>query len=284
MNPTTSAEAAKQMQEFGSTRKSLSDIYAGAEQEAGVGEAQKRANELRNLAAGTEKLIKGVDPSVTGRLQGSMATEAQRQRLVNLETQPLSELYQTQTGAYETGQSEYNNALAKAEKMAQQRYGSDTEKYNTLKDLYSTLLGQETAAEEKRRYEAEQAAAEKRAAEERRRWDEQFAATLAQQRAQANVTATFGSGNLSDILKSSISKQSNQDSQQQADQSAQKEAYNSVKNMLNSGDSKRIERELRAIEKSAGYGNMRDKMKLTAVALITGKPLRPNALANKVSF
>jgi len=276
--PTTSADAMKQMQDFNSSRMSLSDIYRRSEDEVGVGKAQQRANELKALASGTEKLIKNVDPSVTGRMQGSMATEAQRQRLVNLETQPLSELYRTQTGAYETGKSEYENALSRAQQLASQRYGSDTEKYNMLKDLYGTLQGQESAAEEKRRYEAEMQRIAAEAAEDTRRWEAQ----MAEARQARNTAPSF---NLGDYF-SQQQKQSSQQAQTQANQAMQQEAYNSVKNMLASKDPKRIEREIAAITKSAGYGNQRDKLKLEAIAQLGGskykgkKVVSVNALGN----
>jgi hypothetical protein len=163
MNPTTSADALKQMQEFSSNRKSLSDIYSGAQQELGVSDAQKRANELKQLTTSTENLIRGVDPSVTGRLQGGLATEAQRQRLVAMETAPLSDLYRTQTGAYETAQSDYNDLYNKANTLASTKYQGDSDKYNSLKDIYGTLTAKEQADEDKRRWEAQMAESKRQA-------------------------------------------------------------------------------------------------------------------------
>jgi hypothetical protein len=154
-NIVDSQSALKELQTFQSGRKSAGDYYTAAQQELGVGSAQQRASDMRNLIRNTEGALKGVDASVSGRTQGSLVTEAQRSRLANLERQPLSEELGTLQGGYSDEMANYRDLVGQASTKAGLGYQSDQDRLASLEGNYNRLFGQEQAAEERRRYEAD---------------------------------------------------------------------------------------------------------------------------------
>ena len=260
MNPTNSAEALSNLQSFSSGRTSLADLYSGAEKETGVADARTRAQQLKQAASATEGLIRNVDPSVTGRLQGGLATEAQRQRLIALETQPLTEMYRTQSGAYDTANTELSDAASRADKLATMRYGADTDKFNSLKTLYDTLYGQEQAAEEKRRWEAQQA-------EAKRQFDAQIAETRRAAESAAAAARFSPSYNMPSATPAAGSAKA-AESQQQRD-------YNFVKGLVNATNAHddNIGNTLVGILNNAKAGDERSKAIMRSYYQMRGTPI-----------
>lgn len=183
--------ALKQLQDFQSTRKGAGDYYNQAQQELGVGAAQQHANDLRGLIRNTETSLKAIPSSVAGRTSGSLVTDAQRNRLSALESQPIAQQLSEQQGSYSDEMQNYRDLLGQAGTRAGMSYQTDTDKANSLQQQYQNLFG----AEQTR---AAQEAAARQAAEEAKRWQQQFdytkqsdSAKLAMARSQLATPVTF---------------------------------------------------------------------------------------------
>lgn len=250
-----SQTALKELQNYQSTSKNAGDYYNQAQQELGVGSAQQRANDMRTLIRNTETTLKGVDASVSGRTQGSLVTEAQRQRLANLERQPIAEELGALQGGYSDEMANYRDLLAQAGTKAGLGYQSQQDRLAALEGNYNRLFGQEQAGEERRRYEAD-------LAERKRQFDEQQRAS----RAAASFVPNLGNGTLQQPQASSVPDATSQTALRELDP------------MLKSNDKSRVLREYEAIRKSASFGNQVDKIKLQLLS-----QLRPDLFGGKVS-
>lgn len=145
--------ALKQLQDFNATRKSAGDYYTDASNQLGVGAAQQQANDLRGTIRNTEAALKAVPASVSGRTQGSLVTEAQRARLQNIESDPIAQRLGEQNTQYGDQMTQYRDLLGQAQTRSGLAYQGDTDKARSLQDYYQNVLGQESATEEKRRWE-----------------------------------------------------------------------------------------------------------------------------------
>jgi len=152
MEPTSSQDALQQLQGFQKNRRSSQDILGEAEGRLGLPSAQQRLVGLRSAIGNTENLLRGVEGSVTGRTQGSLVTEAQRQRLVNLERQPISDDFREQSRALEGEQSNLSELTGRAMQQAQLGMGEQSSREQYLKSIYDTLFGRETAEKEEKRW------------------------------------------------------------------------------------------------------------------------------------
>jgi len=153
MNPTTSADALSQLQGFQSSRKKPQDVLKESQTRLGIPSVQQRQVGLRSAIGNTENLIRGVDPSVTGRTSGSLVTEAQKQRLVSLERQPLDETFRTQSQALQGEETNLANLERNALTEAQLAMSADDQQQNNLQGIYSMLYQRE--ADERARQERE---------------------------------------------------------------------------------------------------------------------------------
>lgn len=87
----TSAELAGTIAEYDKNKVTSTDALNEALKQFGVPEIRQNVAGLRSTVANTASALKSVDPSVTGRTQGSLVTEAQRLRQVNNERAPIAE-------------------------------------------------------------------------------------------------------------------------------------------------------------------------------------------------
>jgi hypothetical protein len=158
-----SQSALKSLQDFTSTRKSAGDYYTQAQNDLGVNAAQQQANDLRGTIRNTEAALKAVPASVSGRTQGSLVTEAQRSRLQNIESDPISQRLGEENTQYGDQMQSYRDLLGQAQTRAGLGYQSDTDKASSLQQAYQNAVAQEQAAAAKAQQE-----------EENRRWWEQF--------------------------------------------------------------------------------------------------------------
>lgn len=138
--------AQSNLSQFQKTQKSASDLYSGAEAELGVQGARDTASRTKQALNLTQGLINNLPGSVTGRTQGSLVSEAQRQRLLANEMQPLTNQYNIQGGQYSDQQNALNALLGQAAQKSGLQYQSQTDRYNQLNDIYKTLLGQQNTA------------------------------------------------------------------------------------------------------------------------------------------
>jgi hypothetical protein len=143
---TTSADAYNQLQDFNSKRVNPDQAISDAESKYGVPGLSSQLGALRTLTSNLETSIGNVDPSVTGRTQGSLVTEAQRQRIVNNERQPLAEQYNQTTRNYADIGDQYNRASSLAQNTANARLSDQENSYQHLFGQYQSLVQQEQAA------------------------------------------------------------------------------------------------------------------------------------------
>jgi acetyl/propionyl-CoA carboxylase alpha subunit len=150
----------------------------------GVPEIRNTVSGLRTTVANTTNSLNAVDPSVTGRTQGSLVTEAQRQRQVSNERAPIADQLTSQTGALTEQQQALKDALDQATTTA-------SGKVNDYNQGRSALQGEYDIA-----YKREQdTAAASRAAAQDAESKRQFDAGLSEKYANGSST---GSGSTAD--------------------------------------------------------------------------------------
>lgn len=150
-----SKSALAELKSFQGSRKGAGDYQSQFQQELGVGDAQARANDIRQQIRQTESALKGVGSSVAGRTRGFGVNEAQRARLVNLESQPIAQQLGERQGAFADEQQNYRDLLAQATSRAGQAYQTDADRLASLESNYSKAIDAERAAAEEARWRAE---------------------------------------------------------------------------------------------------------------------------------
>lgn len=133
--------------------------YNNVTAQLGIPDARARVTNLQTQIANSENAIKNVDPSVTGRTQNSLVTEAQRQRLVNMERAPLTDTYNTQTKNYNTENSNLSSLLGEADK----REGLEESQFRTRRQSLADSLDYAQKQEEIQRQQEQQAIVNSRA-------------------------------------------------------------------------------------------------------------------------
>lgn len=163
MQPRNSQEALANYQTIQSSRKKPQDILRESEERLGIPTATQRQVGLRGAITNTENLIRGVDPSVSGRTQGSLVTDAQKQRLIAMEREPLSDQFREQSRALEGETASIAELQRRASQESQLAIAADDAAENAARGLYQTLYQREqddiARQERERAFQAEQAAA-----------------------------------------------------------------------------------------------------------------------------
>lgn len=229
----SSADLARQLSEYDARRRSSVDVLNEAMGKYGVPELRSRVSGLRTTLTNTENALNAVDPSVTGRTQGSLVTEAQRTKQVANEQAPIAERY----GQMSRSLGDATDNLSDQERAAQLLATSQLNDYetgrNALAGRYQLAVGRED--EQRRREEA----------------DRDYRLQAAK-----SITGTgYSFGTPQPSQQTTPTQTINPETQR---------AYNDVKNLL-SKDPARIQREYEAIRKSAGFGNAYDKAKLALI-------------------
>lgn len=235
MNPQNSRDALGQLQSFQSTRRKPQDVLRESEERLGIPTATQRQVGLRGAITNTENLLKNVDPSVSGRTQGSLVTDAQKQRLIALEREPIAGQFTEQSRALENETANVAELNRRALQESQLAVSADDARQNELQSLYQALYKQEQ--DQIAREQADRAFAEQQ---------RQFNAGLK------------ASGSGSNALASLLGQQAQS---QPAQDDIKLQAQADVARLLTK-DKARVQREYEAIRQSAGFGNTYDKMKL----------------------
>lgn len=226
-----SADIYKQLTDYDANRKSSVDVLNEAMSKYGVPEIRSRVSGLRTTLSNTESALNAVDPSVTGRTQGSLVTEAQRSKQVANERAPITEQYGQQSRALGNESANLSDQLQAAQLLAQNNISDYDKGRSALADRYGYALGAES--EQRRREEA----------------DRVF--RLQQEDARRAAAASAGGGY-------SIG---GGGSQPAAARSVQDQAYMSVQRFLQGSDAQ-IRSDYAATLKSANFGNALDKLKV----------------------
>lgn len=143
MQPRTSQEAFTNLQNVQTNRRKPQDILRESEQRLGIPTATQRQVGLRGAITNTENLIRNVDPSVSGRTAGTLVNDAQKQRLIALEREPLSSQFREESRALEGETANISELQRRAMQDAQLSISADDAAENAARGLYDTLYQRE---------------------------------------------------------------------------------------------------------------------------------------------
>jgi len=128
------------------------EVYNTVTAQLGIPDARARVQGLQTQLLNSENAIKAVDPSVTGRTSGSLVTEAQRQRLVNMEREPLVGAYNDQSKSFGIQQDALKSLLGEADTKIGLAESGYKNKRQSLADQLDYALKQQQANESKRQF------------------------------------------------------------------------------------------------------------------------------------
>jgi hypothetical protein len=153
-----SATIARQLADYDAKRVTSTDAMNQALAQYGVPEIRNTVSGLRTTLANTTNALNSVDPSVTGRTQGSLVTEAQRQRQVARERAPIAGQLDSQGKQLGDAQTNLNDALGQATTLATNRVNDWNAGRQALQGQYDNTykreqdtLAQQLAQEQMRR-------------------------------------------------------------------------------------------------------------------------------------
>lgn len=138
-----STAIANQIAEYDKNRKSSTDVLNQAMSQYGIPEIRSRVAGLRTTLSNTENALNNVDPSVTGRTQGSLVTEAQRQHQVADERAPIADQYGQQSRALATESANQSDALSAAKLLAENQINDYNTGRSALQSRYDTTYKRE---------------------------------------------------------------------------------------------------------------------------------------------
>jgi hypothetical protein len=179
---------------FYKTQQNPLSLYNEAQSKLGIPEIRTRVSGLRTSLTNTENLLNQVEGSVTGRTQGSLVTEAQRQRLVNLERQPLTTQYGQMSGQLTNESANLSDLLGQAGNTTNLTLqGYATTKQDITQRL-STAKEKESEARRQAEWAAQQAASDRAFAEGQRQFN------VSQANARAAAAASTAKPSLEQAL------------------------------------------------------------------------------------
>lgn len=231
-----SASLAQQLSDYDSKRRSSVDVLNEAMGKYGVPEIRNRVAGLRTTLTNTENALNAVDPSVTGRTQGSLVTESQRQKQVQNERAPIAEQYGTFSRSLSDTQANLSDQEKAAQLLAQGQLNDYESGRSALAGRYQLAVDRES--EQRRREEADRAY----------QLQVQEAADARRSAAASIARPTLGSGTSAPA----------QDSNKQR-------AIAAVNDLLGTKNKALIQKTYEAIKKSAGFGNTYDQAKLQLI-------------------
>lgn len=185
--PTTSAQALGNLESFQNGLQTPDAIINSTNQGLGVDAAQSQVSGLRQAINNTTNLINQVAPSVYGRTQGSLVTDAQATHQISNEQQPLNTTLGKENTDYGNQEQDYQDLLGKASTLAQAKLSGQNTEEGYLQNIYSNLYGQEKDA-------ATAQQAKDALAEQAREADLQAATTRAGQSSAGSGISLGGSG------------------------------------------------------------------------------------------
>lgn len=177
MEPVSSQQALQELQTFVGQKQNPLDVYNQAQTQLGIPEIRQRVTGLRSNLMNTENLLNNLSGAVKGRTQGSLVTEAQRQRLEALERAPLTKEYSQMTGALGTETANLTDLLGQASTQANLTVQGESAREASLRGIFDVAFGREQQAEGVRQFNV-------REAENTRQFEAQQAARLKEFNAQ----------------------------------------------------------------------------------------------------
>lgn len=162
---TTANQALQQLQQAQGQQKSADQVYNETNQALGVNQAAETVSGLRGAIARTTSLLNQVAPSVYGRTQNSLVTNAQATRQIANEQAPIQKDLGGLGDQYQSASSDLNRLTDQANNRAGATLNQQQTRLSFLQQLFDQLSGRE-----------------------------QNAASLAEQQRQFNMTPRGGSG------------------------------------------------------------------------------------------
>lgn len=170
-----SATLAGQLAQYDSGRVNSTDALNDALKQYGVPEIRNTVSGLRTTLTNATNAYNAVDPSVTGRTQGSLVTEAQRTKQVSNERQPIAQQLDSTGRALSDNQSALQSAESQANQLATNRVNDwqmgrqalqsqYDNAYKSEQDKAAAALAAQQFAESQRQFNVSQANANSRAA------------------------------------------------------------------------------------------------------------------------
>lgn len=140
------AELAGQIAEYDKNKVTSVDAMNEALKQYGVPEIRQTVSGLRTTLANTQNAYNAVDPSVTGRTQGSLVTEAQRQKQVSNERAPIAGQISDQGRMLGDNEKTLQDALGQANTTATNRVNDYVRGREALQSQYDTTYRAEKDA------------------------------------------------------------------------------------------------------------------------------------------
>jgi hypothetical protein len=140
---TTSQQALQQLQTTQGSQKTADQVYGEANQSLGVDKATEQVQGLRGAITRTTGLLNQVAPSVYGRTQGSLVTNAQATRQIGNEQAPIQQNLQDLGTQYSSASSDLGNLRDQANTRASATLAQQQGNLSYLQQLYQQLQGKE---------------------------------------------------------------------------------------------------------------------------------------------
>lgn len=138
-----SGSALANYQNFTSSMQSPDQVLSGQEQQLGVPGEQQQVSGLRQAITNTTNLLQQVAPSVYGRTQNSLVTNAQAGRQIQNESAPIQTKLSGLNTAEGNAASNLNANLSRAQSLASLKSSGQSSQQAALLDLYKTALSSE---------------------------------------------------------------------------------------------------------------------------------------------
>jgi|GEM_PF-3902086 len=180
--------------EFDKAAQSPLDIYNSALESLGISDARTRVTGLKTQLMNTENLLRNVDSDVTGRTQNSLVTEAQRRRLVAMESAPIAEQLRDRGREFEVAEGSYGRILGEGKIQADYGFQGQQTKRQGLIDRMTIQRDNAKTAEEKRQWEVKIQMERDKIVEDRRQYDQTYAFNVAQANKPAASSGGGGGG------------------------------------------------------------------------------------------
>lgn len=230
-NPANSQAALAQLEQTQASAQNPNQILESQRQGMGVNAATDTVTGLRGAINNTTKLLKQVAPSVMGRTQNSLVTQAQATRQIGNESAPIAQNLTEQGQEYNDANQDLDRLEGRASTAANGIYTGQQDKLSYLQNLYNTLYGKEQDASKQ--------------AEATRQFD------VEQARLRSSGSGGGGKFDLSNPTPTATN----------AAPTINDQAYTSVQKFLQGSDDQ-IKSDYAATLKSANYGNALDKLKV----------------------
>lgn len=114
----SSGQALQDLTNFQTGETSPVDAYNAAVTSLGIPDVRTNVTALRTNIANTQALLNALPDSVSGRTSGSLVTDAQRSRILGMESAPLTTTLNQQSSDYNTESANLNDLTGQAQNQA----------------------------------------------------------------------------------------------------------------------------------------------------------------------